>query len=250
MYSGYGYPGYGGCSGYGLYSGYYGYPGYASGYSYNPYAYGINPYGTAVVGTAATSLPAIATVAEATPVTTTQDPASTAATFSDKGEASFKSGDYAGAAYSWKHAIVDNSDNPVLGLMLGQALFATGKYEESAGMTQAALNQLPKDKWGVVVQNSRELYGNYQDYTSQLRALEGAARARTNDPALRFLLGYHYAYLGYPQQAVDQLDKVLSLAPGDEIAKQLRDEMKTKLPKVDAPNLPPAQLLPLPSLKN
>jgi len=201
-------------------------------------------------GTVATSLPVAATVAVATPADTTQDANSTSTSFSEKGEASFKSGDYAGAAYSWKHALVDNSQNPILGLMLGQSLFATGKYEESAGVTQASMNQLPKDKWGVVVQNSRELYGSYQDYTSQLRALEGAARTKSNDPALRFLLGYHYAYLGYPQQAVDQLDKVLSLAPGDDIAKQLRDEMKAKLPKVDAPNLPPAQLVPLPSLKN
>ena len=156
-------------------------------------------------------------------------PSSTASSFADKGEAAFNSGDYAGAVYSWKHAIVDTPQNPVLGLMLGQALFATAKYDEAAGTIQAALNQIPKDKWGVVVQNSRELYGNYQDYTAQLRALEAAARTKTTDPGLRFLLGYNYAYLGYPQQAVDQLEKLIALAPGDEIGKQLRDEMRAKV---------------------
>ena len=131
--------------------------------------------------------------------------------------------------------------------MLGQALFATGKYEESASMTQAAMSQLPKDQWGVVVTNSRELYGNYQDYTTQLRALEAAARNNLNNPALRFLLGYHYAYLGFPQQSVDQLTKVLNLVPGDQMAKQLMSEMQVKLPQSTAPatSLPPA--IPAPS---
>ena len=140
-------------------------------------------------------------------------------------------------------------------LMHAQALFATGKYEEAAGATQASMNQLPKDQWGVVVTNYRELYGKIDDYTSQLRALEKANRDKPNEPALRFLLGYHYAYLGYPQQAVDQLNQAVTLAPRDEMAKQLRDEMQAKLPKPaggagavpavpEAPGIPPSPLLP------
>jgi tetratricopeptide (TPR) repeat protein len=183
-------------------------------------------------------LPANYAAASATP--TTADPNATAS-FADKGEAAFKSGDYSGAAYAWKHAVVDTPENPVLGLMLSQALFATGKYDEAAGMAQAAMSQLPKDKWGVVVANSRELYGNYQDYTNQLRTLEAAARAKPNDPAMRFLLGYHYAYLGYPQQALDQLNKVLSIAPNDEGTKQLRDELQSKVP---GGGLTPPQIVP------
>ncbi|HVC97470.1 MAG TPA: hypothetical protein VND64_27555, partial [Pirellulales bacterium] len=61
-----------------------------------------------------------------------------------------------------------------------------------------------------------------------LRALE-AARTKQDSPALRFLLGYHYAYLGFPQQAVRELDKALKLNPQDELARQLRDSMKAKL---------------------
>ncbi|MBS0202780.1 MAG: hypothetical protein JSS49_07755 [Planctomycetes bacterium] len=56
-------------------------------------------------------------------------------------------------------------------------------------------------------------------------------KAKPADPALRFLLGYHYAYLGYPQQAVDRLNQVVAAAPQDELATQLRDEMQAKLPK-------------------
>jgi tetratricopeptide (TPR) repeat protein len=152
-----------------------------------------------------------------------------AGNFSEQGEAAFKAGDYKGAAYAWRHALVDDPQNPVMLLMLGQAMFANGQYNEAAGATQAAMQMLPKDKWGVVVTNFRDLYGNAGDYTTQLRALEKAVKDKPEDPAQRFLLGYHYAYLGYPKQAIDQLDKVLELQPKDEASKQLRDEMKAKL---------------------
>jgi hypothetical protein len=69
--------------------------------------------------------------------------------------------------------------------------------------------------------------------------LEKAVKDKPEDPAQRFLLGFHYAYLGYPQNAVDQLERGLKVAPQDEMAKQLRDEMRAKLPKpVDAPVVP------------
>ena len=77
------------------------------------------------------------------------------------------------------------------------------------------MHVLPKEQWGVVVSNHKELYGNVQDYTNQLRALEKAVGEKPNDPAQRFLLGFHYAYLGFPQQAVDQLDRELKTTPQD-----------------------------------
>jgi tetratricopeptide (TPR) repeat protein len=154
----------------------------------------------------------------------------------EKGDAAFKAGDYAAALYNWRHAVVDDPQNPVLLMQLGQALFATGKFGEAAGATQAAMHALPKEKWGVVVSNYKELYGNTRDYTDQLRALENAVKEKPDDPALRFLLGYHYAYLKFPQLAIDQLEKGLKVAPQDDIAKQLRDEMRDKLP--DSPPTP------------
>jgi hypothetical protein len=38
---------------------------------------------------------------------------------------------------------------------------------------------------------------------------------------------------------LEQLDKLLKLVPNDEMGKQLRDEMKTKLPKPPAIEAPP-----------
>ena len=238
-YGGYGYGGYGrGYGGYGGYGGGYCYPNYG----YSGYSNGLNYTGAADYpnGVGANQYAAVVTNVPTSAISVHQpQSASTAGGFAEQGETSFKAGDYKGAVYAWRHATVDNSQNPVLMLMLGQALFATGNFEEAAGATHAALSQLPKDQWGVVVSNTRELYGSLQDYTTQLRALEQAAKDKPNDPALRLLMGYHYAYLGYPQQAVDQLDKGLSLAPQDEIAKQLRDEMRAKLPQPTTPALQP-----------
>jgi tetratricopeptide (TPR) repeat protein len=123
-------------------------------------------------------------------------------------------------------------------MMLAQSMFATGNFEEAAGATQAAMQMLPKDKWGVVITNHKELYGNLQDYTDQLRALEKAIKDKPDNPALRFLVGFHYAYLGFPREAADQLDKALKLQPRDEAAKQLRDEMQSKLPQPLTPAIP------------
>jgi tetratricopeptide (TPR) repeat protein len=151
--------------------------------------------------------------------------------FADKGEIAFRAGDYEGAVYDWRHAVIDDPQNPLVLMLLGQALFATGHYDEAAGATQAAMHLIPKEHWGVVVANFRELYGNALDYTTQIRALEKAEAERPTDPALRFLAGFHYAYLGHPQAAIDQLDKGLKIAPNDDMAKLLRDEMQARLPR-------------------
>jgi tetratricopeptide (TPR) repeat protein len=77
------------------------------------------------------------------------------------------------------------------------------------------------DQWGVVVKNYTDLYPNVQNFTDQLRALEKARNDKPTDPALRFLLGFQYNYLGFPTQAVRELEKTVELAPQDEMAKQL-----------------------------
>jgi len=171
-----------------------------------------------------------------------------AGSFADRGEAAFKAGDYKGAVYAWRHALVDDTKNPVVVMMLSQALFATGQFDEAAGAAETAMHVLPKDQWGVVARNYKELYGNAADYANQLRALEKAVGEKPNEPALRFLAGYHYAYLGFPQQAVDQLDKALKLNPKDEMAKLLRDEMRAKLPNSTAPAVRPAPQAPAASI--
>ena len=125
-------------------------------------------------------------------------------------------------------------------MLLAQALFAEGKYEQAAGATQAAMQMLPEDKWGIVIANYGELYGNVQDYTDQLRALEAARHSNPDSPALRFLLGFHFGYLNYPKQAVRELDKGLTLAPRDLGSRKVREIFAARWP--EAPPLPKAVL--------
>jgi len=167
----------------------------------------------------------------------------TAEEFAQIGEAAFKSRDYKGAVRAWKHGLVDDPQNSVLVLMLSQGLFATEQFSESAGAIQAAMQTLPQEKWDVVVKNFRDLYGKGEDYTAQVRSLEKAAREKSDDPALRFLLGYHYGFLGYPAEAVKQLEKCVKLAPQDESARKLLRVFEEKLPKpkeTPGPSNPPA----------
>jgi tetratricopeptide (TPR) repeat protein len=139
-----------------------------------------------------------------------------------------------------RHAAVDDPNNAVVTLLLGQALFATGRFDEAAGATQAAMRQLSADRWGVVINHYTELYGDTKDYTQQLRALEKAVKEKPDAPALRFLAGFHYAYLGFTQQALDQLERALKLAPRDEMARQLCDDLRARLAKPSIPPVPPA----------
>jgi hypothetical protein len=163
-----------------------------------------------------------------------------AGNFAREGEDAFKARDYKSAVRSWRHALLDDPNNATLVMLLAQGLFAAGEYDESAGAAQAAMRMLPQDKWGVVVGNYTELYSNTQDYVDQLKTLEKAVKDDPKDPARRFLVGFHYGYLGYPADAVRELDKLVEMNPKDELGRKLRDLMaeeakKKGPPKSDTP---------------
>ena len=155
-------------------------------------------------------------------------------TFVEQGESEFKAANYAAAIRNWQHALVDSPDNGGVLLLLGQAFFAVGRFDDEFLATQRAMQRLPANKWGEVIKNYSELYRGNQDYTDQLRVLEKRRRAE-DSPTLRFLLGYHYGYLGYPKEAVRELDKALEMGPQDELARKLRAEFATKLKSVATP---------------
>ena len=181
-------------------------------------------------------------VAPLTPAPAVSSTLTAAHDFADQGEAAFRAADYAGAAYAWRHAVVDHPDNAVVTLRLGQALFAMARFDEAASVTHEAMRRFPKETWGVVISDDyAELCSNVEDYTRQLRVLEKTINEKPDDPTLRFLVGFHYAHLGYPQQAIGQLNQAVKRAPGDEMAKQLRDELRDKLAK---PAIPPVAQVP------
>src|SRR5438105_2762053 len=56
--------------------------------------------------------------------------------FAQLGEEAFNAGQYGMAVRSWRHALVDTPRNGGLVLLLTQALFQTGNYNEAAGAAQ------------------------------------------------------------------------------------------------------------------
>jgi tetratricopeptide (TPR) repeat protein len=119
--------------------------------------------------------------------------------------------------------LIDDPNNPIVMMLLAQTYFAAGKYPESAGATELAMAMLPENEWGTVVQNYTQLYGNPGDYNSQLLGLEKARTSNPNNAAIRFLLGFHYGYLQYPQQAVRELSQSIVLEPRDAASRKLHD---------------------------
>ena len=244
---GYGYGGYGGYGGFGLGYGGYGFlpflgglglgyglggglGGYGGGYGagYGGYGAGYANGGQAVDNAAANQAlpPQDAASQNNVPA---NPPTSNGTDYVSLGETDFRQGSYQQAIGAFRHALVDEPNNAGLMMLIGQSLFQTGQWTQAAAATELAMGALPEDKWGTVVQNYTQLYGNVGDYTNQLKALEAAAKEKPDDPALRFLLGFQYGYLNYPQQAVRELGKAVQLEGRDPAARRLHDVFATKI---------------------
>lgn len=217
------------------------------GYGWGSYGWGGYPLGTTYAYQPTVPYSYSAVVEQpssniAAPVTTSDSADSPSAPngddFAAAGESLFKGGDYKGAARAWRHALVDDSNNGGIMLLLSQALFAQGAFDEAAGTLEQALQIVPVDQWGMVVKNYTDLYSNIGDYSEQLKALEKARTAKPDDPGLRFLLGYHYGYLGYPEHAVREIDAGLKKIPKDDMATRLRAQF-AKAPPKSAPSPQP-----------
>jgi hypothetical protein len=170
--------------------------------------------------------------ADYAPSSGTTDPAAVSSeSFDQQGEYAFRARDYMAANRDWQHAVVDDPSNGALAMKLALAMFAVGKYREAAGTTQQVLMLLPQEKWGQVVSDYKKLYANPIDYLDQLKSLAKAAADKPNDPALRFLLGFHYGYSGRVADAVRELNKLVQLEPKDQLGRKLRDLMADKTHK-------------------
>jgi len=155
--------------------------------------------------------------------------------FVRQGEDALKAGDYRSAVRSWRHAVVDSPRNGTTIMMLAQALFAAGEYDEAAAAIQQAMMLLPEEEWGNVASKFRGLYGNIQDYSDQVTELAKAVEQYPNDPALRLELGFQYAYSGHRDLALRQLDKLLELVPQDQIGRKLRDQVNKEKKSTPSP---------------
>jgi tetratricopeptide (TPR) repeat protein len=149
---------------------------------------------------------------------------------------SFKQGDYLTALKKADEAIAAVPGDPAAHEYRGLVLFALGKYGEAAGVLNPVLASGPGWDWTTMT----GLYASQSTYTEQLRKLEDYSRAKPDDAATRFLLGYHYLVCAHLDQAYEQFDQAAKLQPADTIAAQLRDLCKSSLSQDDEAEAEPA----------
>jgi len=135
----------------------------------------------------------------------------------DSGMAAFQAGQFAESLSKFDDALKLMPGDPVLHEMRAMALFAVGKFQQGAAALNSLLASTPGMDWTTLV----SLYGNLDDYTTQLRALESHVNAYLNDAAATFVLAYHYLVMGHNEQAIEMLRRVVRLQPKDATSQRL-----------------------------
>jgi tetratricopeptide (TPR) repeat protein len=230
---------------YGPWQGFYG-PGYgyygawSGSYGYDwPYYYddGYAVYGDRVIGRSYNA-PDGAIVADSdTSVSSDQPPAREPAItaegreFMRRSEEAFRRNRFDEAVRLANHAAVEMPTNGRAFLFLGQALFAVGDYGAAAGAIHQGMAMSDQNEWGAIVKNFRQYYGSGSDYTEQLRRLEKFVAEHNDAPYAHFLVGFQYGYLGHEEEARRALEKAVSLADRDEMARRLLAQFGGQAPK-------------------
>jgi tetratricopeptide (TPR) repeat protein len=140
-----------------------------------------------------------------------------ALTLFDEGLASFKQAQYEAALAKFDASLKLLPTDPVLHEVRALALFALGRFKESAATLNALLATAPGMDWTSMA----SLYGSVDDYTAQLRALEGHIKANPTDASAMFVLAYHYLVIGQTDAAIKALQEVVKLQPTDATAKRM-----------------------------
>lgn len=139
----------------------------------------------------------------------------------DDGLELFRVGDYRAALAQFDQALKQLPGDPVIHEVRALALFAIGEYTPAA----AALNSLLATTPGMDWTTMSGLYGNVDDYTTQLRALEAHVKANPDDAAARFVLAYHYLVMGHNDSAERQLRAVVKVQPRDVVARKILESL-------------------------
>jgi Flp pilus assembly protein TadD len=129
-----------------------------------------------------------------------------------EGKNAFLDQAYGLAALRFRQAAVVDRANALPRFLLGQALFALGKYREAAVAIQEGLDldeAWPKKPF----QPRRELHkGNEAEFTQQLKDLEGALAKNPENRFFLFLLGYQYWFDGRQKEAAPLFRRARDLA--------------------------------------
>ncbi len=142
--------------------------------------------------------------------------------------AAFRAQEYGQALAELNRVLDQQPDLGDAALLRVQALFALGDYEQAAIELRRALAALPEEAWGQVVHNYRLVYANGGVFSHQLRALEAHLDENPLDSRARLLLAYQYGYLGYPRQAVGELQQVVA-GDRDRLVERLQIQLESRI---------------------
>ncbi len=214
--------------------------GYGS-YGYNswPQSYTPRVYSYSGPSTVSVAPPAVATSSsdDGPMLGATYYGTATALSYQRRAESAFRSHHYEEAVEWAKRAAKEMPREGRLFLLLSQIHFAVGEYRDAAGAARLAMSLLPQEDWGYVVKNFRSYYHD-ADYVAQVRRLERFIAENPNHADARFLVGYHWVFLGHPNAASRELTKAVELNPRDEWAPRLLEVIDGPAPR---PGPPPSE---------
>jgi tetratricopeptide (TPR) repeat protein len=139
----------------------------------------------------------------------------------DQGLADFKAGSYRQSLTQFDAALKQLPSDPVVHEVRALSLFAIGDYRPAAASLNSLLATAPGMDWTTMA----GLYGNVNDYTQQLRALEQHCKANASDAPAYFVLAYHYLVTGHQEDAARALQVVVKAQPRDATAKKMLDSL-------------------------
>lgn len=154
----------------------------------------------------------------------------------DAGLAQFKQGDYKGALSNFDAALQKLPGDPVIHEVRALALFALGDFNSAAAALNSFLSSAPGMDWTTM----SSLYGNVDDYQTQLNKLQSFCQSNPNDAAAHFVLAYHALVIDDKDAAIDALKVVVKNQPKDTTAKRMLDALLPARPATPAPASAPA----------
>jgi hypothetical protein len=116
------------------------------------------------------------------------------------GREAYAAREYGRATQRFRDAARRMPDDAQPYLLLGQSLFAAGRYPEAVEAIRAGVGLRPD--WPNARFAPRDLYGpNVADFTDQMRRLSDALEVLPDDPVLLFLYGYELWFDGRQDEA-------------------------------------------------
>jgi len=123
----------------------------------------------------------------------------------ENGVKRFESGDYNAAAKEFAAAMALAPEDVIMPFAYAQALFASQRYAEAAGVIRQALQEMSPQEQGVYY--PRGLYADDDVLFAQIEKLLDRADAHGFNPDLELLLGYHLLGVGEPDYARGPLEE-------------------------------------------